>query len=101
MDNYKYQKTLHVMNNIDYIDFDNLLLVQSNELDSPIAVLYYEYYNNMSDVQFFLDNYCYKIQCVVSKDSWIQNSVPFGNAQTPTLHDFPDNVDVMKFILSK
>ena len=98
MDNYKYQKTLHVMNNIDYIDFDNLLLVQSNELDSPIAVLYYEYYDSLEALDSLLADYSDQIQCIVSKDSVIKNTIPFGLCQKPTLYDYPDRLDVMKFI---
>tara|TARA_B100001250_G_scaffold156275_1_gene134354 strand:- start:1997 stop:3046 length:1050 start_codon:yes stop_codon:yes gene_type:complete len=98
MDNYKYQKTLHVMNNIDYIDFDNLLLVHSNALDSPISVLYYEYYDSLEALDSLLVDYSDQIQCIVSKDSVIKNTIPFGLCQKPTLYDCPDRLDVMKFI---
>jgi len=98
MDNYKYQKTLHIMNDIDYVDFDNLLLVQSNEFDSPISVLYYEYYNSLEDLNSLLSDYSDQIQCVVSQDNTIKNTIPFGLCQKPTLYDYPDRVDIMKFI---
>ena len=41
-----------------------------------------------------------QIQCVVSQDLNINHASPFGSAQTPTLYDFPDRLDVMKFMNS-
>tara|TARA_Y100000994_G_scaffold214222_1_gene189917 strand:+ start:318 stop:1370 length:1053 start_codon:yes stop_codon:yes gene_type:complete len=99
IDNYKYQKTLHIMNDIDYIDCNNLLFVQSKEFDSPISVLYYDFYENLDDLVKLLEDYSSKIQCIVAKDSSIiKNAIPFGLSQKPTLYNYPDGVDVMKFI---
>jgi len=100
IDNYRYQKTLYKMNKVDFIDFHNLLLVESNEIESPVSVLYYQYYDHVNDVLSLLNKNSHHIQCVVSKDSAIQDSISFGSAQQPTLYNFPDGMDVMQFIVS-
>ncbi len=100
MDNYNYQKSLVTLNNTEFIDFDNLLLLESSDMHSPISVLYYQYYDDMDTLNKFLLSQSNQIQCVVAKDSAVSNSVYFGQAQKPTLLDFPDGVDVIKFLLS-
>ena len=99
MDNYRYQKVLCQLNGISYIDFQNLLLIESNEIDSPIAVLYYQYYDDISLLNNVFEKFSTSIQCIVSEDKMIRNSINFGYTQQPTLYDFPDGVDVMQFIL--
>ena len=99
-ENYSYQKSILKINNVDFIDFGNLLLVESDTINASIAVLHYQYYNSIKDVEKYLNVYQNKIQCIVSQDSTIKNSISFGNAQTPTLYDFPDRIDVLQFILS-
>ena len=99
MDNYRYQKVLCQLNNIRCIDFENILLIESNKINSPISVLYYQYYDDISLLSNVFNKLDKSIQCLVSGDAVIVNSIHFGDAQKPTLYDFPDGVDVMKFIL--
>ena len=99
MDNYRYQKVLCQLNGISYIDFKNLLLIESNEIDSPIAVLYYQYYDDISLLNNVFEKFNASIQCIVSEDKMIRDSINFGYTQQPTLYDFPDGVDVMQFII--
>ena len=100
MDNYNYQKSLFILNNIEFIDFDNLLLIESSDMHSPISVLYYQYYDDLDVLNEFLVNQSDQIQCIVSNDSGVNNAIHFGQAQKPTLFDFPDGVDVVKFLIS-
>ncbi len=96
--NYDYQKTMCDMNSLNYLDFDNLLLIQSEKLDAPIGVLYYEKYNNISNVKNFIDQHELQIQCVVSNITVLDDVIRFGTTQRPSLFDFPDGVDIMKFL---
>ena len=68
-------------------------------MHSPISVLYYQYYDDLDILNEFLVNQSDQIQCVVSNDSGVNNAIHFGQAQKPTLFDFPDGVDVIKFLL--
>ena len=95
---YSYQKTMLQMHNIHFIDFDNLLLVESDQINAPVSVLFYQFYDNMNEVLDYVNIYKNKIQCIVSNDARIRDSVNFGNSQLPMLNDFPDGVDVLDFL---
>lgn len=97
-DNYHYQKTILRMQEIDFFDFDNVLLVESKQINSPIAVLYYEYYDTINSICKFLDCNDHIIQCVVSSTVTIQGSIRLGSTQKPSLYDFPDGLDVIQFL---
>ena len=100
LDNYNYQKTILQINGMDFIDFKNLLFVKSNQMHSPISVLYYDYYDDINILKEEINTYRNQIQCIVSQDSGIVDSVPFGFSQKPEFNDFPDGIDVMQFLLS-
>lgn len=98
--NYEYNRTIYLMGSHKILDNNFLILKEDIALSSPIAVLFYEYYNAIEDVQSRLRMDAEHIQCVVSAMPQIKNAVDFGNTQCPQLNDYADNVDTLK-ILSK
>ena len=94
LDNYNYQKAILNMNYINFLDFSNLLLVESEHINSPISVLYYQYYDNLKEFDEFVDFNRESIQCIVGYNGLIQ----FGNTQVPSVFSPPDNIDVMRFL---
>lgn len=94
--NYDYQKSILLVNSFTHLDSGFLLLQETDRLVSPIAVLYYERYEDESDLALKLTESKDKIQCVVGKST--AASVPFGQAQSPQLWDYADQVDTMKFL---
>lgn len=104
--NYEYNKTVYLMNGIKLLENGFLLLKEDIGLSSPVAVLYYEYYKNESELIERLRMDGPHIQCIVSKMSacrtdrnCIKNTVDFGQTQTPELWDYADGLDTMKFLL--
>lgn len=93
LDNYNYQKALFKMHSIDFLDFSNLLLVESEHINSPISVVYYQYYDDVEVLDKFLNFHRDSIQCVVG-----DNLITFGSTQVPLVFNPPDNVDVMRFL---
>ncbi|HNM33154.1 MAG TPA: acyl-CoA reductase, partial [Chitinophagales bacterium] len=57
--------------------------------------LHYERYASEKDVQSYLETEKENIQCIIGK-----GFLPFGSSQQPTLTDYADNVDTLKFITS-
>ena len=92
--NYDYQLSILLLNNVYYMTNGSTLLVENNNLFSPISVLHYEYYN---DKEKLLENLSSleEIQCF----SGIGSS-PFGQTQQPGLFSYADGVDTMQFLLS-
>lgn len=95
MNNLDYQRTLYLMNQTPLIDIDFINIVENKSLHSPISCLHAERYEKIDDVNNFIIDEKEKIQCIVGKDY-----LDFGKSQQPTLTDYADNVDTMKFILS-
>ncbi|MFC5625025.1 acyl-CoA reductase [Algoriphagus winogradskyi] len=95
--NYDYNKSIYLVNLEDHLDNGFLLLKESEDLVSPIAVLFYEVYSNEEQLAKKLDGLKEKIQCVVGNGNGL---VPFGDAQTPEPWEYADEVDTMAFLLS-
>ena len=91
--NYDYNKAIYLMNLEQILDNGFVLLKESNELFSPLAMLFYHRYQDISEVNDYLDSRKDDIQAVVG-----QNYLPFGTAQCPQLADYADGVDTMRWL---
>jgi len=98
--NYDYQKSILLVNQIHHYDTGFLLLTENQNLVSPISVMYYEYYVDQTDLNSKLLSHQEKIQCIVSAKGWYKKSIPFGDAQFPEVNDYADGVDTMAFLTS-
>lgn len=67
---------------------------------SPLAVLYYERYQNLNEVQERLNQEAENIQCVVSNVDLKLNTTVLapGQSQHPKLWDYADNVNTVAFL---
>jgi len=92
--NYDYQLSLALMNNIFYMTNDTTLLIENKQLFSAISQLNYSYYNDKEALVNELRGNA-DIQCIVGKDF-----TPFGQAQQPGLFDYADGVDTIAFLLA-
>ena len=92
--NYDYQLSIALMNNIYYMTNGSTLLIESNEIFSAISQLNYSFYTDIEDVKrtIGLNN---DVQCIVSSQT-----IDFGKAQQPGLFDYADRVDTMQFLLT-
>lgn len=100
INNYDYNKSIYLVNGEDHLDNGFLLLRESKDLVSPISVLFYEVYENENTLKLALSEIKEKIQCVVSKDAWFEQSFGFGQAQCPALEDYADGVDTIDFLIN-
>ena len=91
--NYDYNKAIFLMGSNDLIENGFLLMKEDKSLLSPVAMLYYEFYNDVQTVEQFVEENAEQLQCVVSK-----KDIPFGNTQKPNLWDYADGVDTVEFL---
>ncbi|MCS7003830.1 MAG: acyl-CoA reductase [Cytophagales bacterium] len=98
--NYDYNKSIYLVNQIPHLDNGSLIALETTELVSPISVVYYQKYQKIEEVFNQLAEFNHKIQCIASENGWFPNSIPIGQTQSPTLFDYPDNIDVMQFCLT-
>ncbi len=92
--NYDYYKSIYLVNKTPHLDTGALLTVSTDDLVSPVSVLYHQEYDSMENLNKVLEESKEKIQCIVSK-----KNIPFGKAQQPELWDYADDVDTMKFLM--
>jgi hypothetical protein len=59
--------------------------------------VFYEFYDNLEELNSRLLTEAEQIQCIVS-NCYTQNSVAFGQTQQPNLWDYADNVDTLAFL---
>lgn len=97
--NLEYQKAIHLMNRIFYMDAGTFLLVENQNYASPIGMIYYEYYDDIETVNRRLEADTDLLQCIVSKDPHITHAEPFGHAQSPTPQDYPDRIDTFSWLM--
>lgn len=94
--NYDFSKAVYIVNKESFHDTGYLLLKEDNRISSPVAVLYYEYYESQHAVKQQTENLKEKIQCIIGK-----HYIPFGKAQSPHLWDYADGIDTIEFLLKK
>ena len=91
--NYLYYKSIFLVNKEEFLDGETILVKKSEDLHSPISVLHYQEFDSSERLNEYLNKEKDNIQCVVGNDY-----LPFGEAQNPGILDYPDGVDVRKFI---
>lgn len=96
--NYDYQKSILLVNQVKFLDNGFILLQENEKLVSPISVLYYEYYSDQTNLENKLKSNQDKTQCIVGSNP--AATVTFGKAQYPEVWDYADNVDTLKFFES-
>ncbi|MET0945436.1 MAG: acyl-CoA reductase [Flavobacterium sp.] len=97
--NYDYNKAVFLMSNFKLLDNGFLTIKEDSSYASPISSVFYEFYENIEDLQTRLEADSEQIQCIVS-NNLIKNSIPFGQTQNPQLWDYADNVDTITFLLT-
>ncbi|WP_191859507.1 acyl-CoA reductase [Hanstruepera ponticola] len=96
--NYDYNKAVYLMSEFDMLENGFLMIKEDTSYASPIATVFYEYYDNLEQLEQRLVLDSDRIQCVVSNYK-LDNQVPFGASQNPQLWDYADNVDTIAFLL--
>ncbi len=97
--NYDYNKAVFLMSNFKLLDNGFLTIKEDSSYSSPISSVFYEFYDDLSDLQLKLKTDQEKIQCIVS-NNLVDNSINFGQTQQPNLWDYADNVDTIAFLLT-
>lgn len=98
VNNYDYQKSILLVNRVPFFDNGFLILQESEKSVSPISVVYYERYTDQTDLERKVSAIADKTQCIVGKQPLA--TIPFGQAQYPSLTDYADNINTLSFLSS-
>ncbi len=97
--NYKYNRSILLMNQIKHKDNGFVLLKEDESIASPVGVLHYQYYNKNELLKLHFEDNRDNIQCIVSGNPDF-NAIPPGKAQDPEVWEYADNIDTIEFLLS-
>lgn len=96
--NYDYNKAVYLMSEFKILENGFLMLKEDESYASPIASVFYEYYDSLDDLKKNLSQKAEKIQCIVAQGV-LEDEVPFGHTQKPSLTDYADGIDTVDFLL--
>ena len=72
-----------------------VIFKEDKSIQSPVATIFYEYYNSREDLNNYINLNRNLFQCIVSN-----LDIPFGQSQFPKLTDYADQKDTIEFLLS-
>ncbi len=96
--NFDYNRAIFLLERIEFLENGFLILRENEALHAPVSVLHYERYQELAELNPQLAAKEEKLQCIVSNNSTVENSIAFGTTQKPALWDYADKVDIIKFL---
>ncbi|MES2428557.1 MAG: acyl-CoA reductase [Bacteroidota bacterium] len=99
--NYGYNRSIFLVGSEQHLDNNFLILKENESQASPLAVLYYSYYDDLTSAEKTINTAADAIQCVVTTAPLKVKSqiVNFGQSQHPQLWDYADGIDTMDFLV--
>jgi len=98
LNNLEYQKVIHLINCIPFLDQGICIFKENADLNSPISIIHYEYYTEKENVIKALSQFGENLQCTVSNIGGFPACFPLGQAQSPKLNDYANNLDTICFV---
>ena len=99
INNYDYQKSILMINRMEFYDNGFVIFRPAAAIPSPVSVIHYEHYQDPEALKRQLDEAADQVQCVVTEDLRFPDPVAAGRTQFPELWDYADGVDTLKFLL--
>lgn len=98
--NYDYNKSIYLVNKDKHFDNGFLLVKEDDRMVSPLAVVFYEQFNDLLAVETLIARENKNIQCIVSAAPIGASNqvVGFGESQQPALWDYADSIDTLDFL---
>ncbi|MCB0738381.1 MAG: acyl-CoA reductase [Bacteroidetes bacterium] len=97
--NYEYYKSIFLVNSEPHLD-NGFCLFRPNyqSLVSPVSVVNYHNISSLESIQDFIETFSNSLQCTVENGSLGLSELRFGDTQKPSLIDYADKIDVVKFL---
>lgn len=97
--NYMQQHALLTLQGRSFRDCGGALLLPMRDFPPALSCIAYSHYERADEVSAWLEAHDGEVQCVVSDCLQHTRRVSFGRAQSPALTDYPDDRDVMDFLV--
>ncbi|MFM9052877.1 MAG: acyl-CoA reductase [Bacteroidota bacterium] len=106
MNNFDHHHAVYLLKGIPFLQNNFVILKEDTAIASPLAVVFYEFYDSTDDLIQALNTRKEVIQCVAAPQYLHQKlkeeglpAVIFGQTQSPKLSDYADGVDTIGFLL--
>jgi hypothetical protein len=96
--NYDYNKAVYLMSLFNIVENGFVMLKEDANYASPIATIFYEYYDDFEILKRKLALESEQIQCIVCNEN-VVDFVKFGQTQRPKLWNYADSIDTVEFLL--
>lgn len=93
--NYDYNRTVYLMNQIPFLDNNVFMLKEDKGIHAPLSVIYYEFYEEKALLLSEITGMKEELQAIVGHEF-----IPFGKAQAPDITDFADGIDTCAWLNS-
>ena len=100
LNNYRQARAMRLLSGTEFIDGGFFLMRPGADKEGPLSEIACTSYESVGSVERLLRERDREIQCVVSATLDHPRRVDFGQAQHPSLTDYPDGIDVMEFLLA-
>ena len=107
MNNFEHHNAILLLKQIPFLQNGFLIVLENEQIASPVAIIHFEYYSNESELKTKLIESKEKIQCIVTQIPSLKSQkelnsicISSGQSQQPGLCDYADGVDTMEFLLS-
>ncbi|MFW5851400.1 MAG: acyl-CoA reductase [Bacteroidota bacterium] len=100
MNNYEYNRSVYLLNQIQHLDTGFMLLKEDEQLHSPLSVVFYETFSDITEITSGLTDIKNELQCVVCSQNLFfkKNTFP-GTSQQPKVSEYADDIDTINFLL--
>lgn len=99
VNNLRQTRALLEMGGVPYAESGCSLLTEGEEFPSQLSRINIVRYRSLAEVEAWLARHEEELQCVVADAIEHSRRVDFGTAQRPALTEYPDERDVMRFLL--
>ncbi len=96
--NYLQTKALLTLRDEEFIDNGISVIIRSKSLPQSLSTISLWQYDSITQVEEWIKEHDHELQCIVSTAITHPRRVNFGEAQHPSLFDYADGVDTMKFL---
>jgi len=98
LNNLEYQKTIHLLNSLPFLDMGIILCKENTALASPVSVLHYQYYDDLNTVLKEISLLGDDLQCVASNAVKKTSFVNLGQTQFPKLNNYANEINSLDFL---
>ncbi|HIY68391.1 MAG TPA: aldehyde dehydrogenase [Candidatus Alistipes intestinigallinarum] len=96
--NYIQQKALLEMQGTPFVDLGAAVLVEQRAFPNALSRIACTHYDSLEEVAAWLADHDDELQCVVTECLPHSRRAAFGQAQSPSLTDYPDDRDVIAWL---